>query len=180
MDAMPLIDIRDLSVGFASQAGDMLPVLRNIDFQIRRGETVGLVGESGSGKSTLALAAMGYLKAGLRVMGGSVHFGEREMFSLSRPALESIRGGKVALVPQNAGQSLTPTLRIGRQLLEAVALHSALPPGCARCACPSPRPSPPVTRMNSRAASNSAWPSPCRWRVSPTCCCSTSPPPGWM
>ena len=127
MDTLPLIDIRDLSIGFASRAGAMLPVLRNIDFQIRRGETVGLVGESGSGKSTLALAAMGYLKSGLRVMGGSVHFGEREMFSLSRPALESIRGGKVALVPQNAGQSLTPTLRVGRQLLEAVALHSALP-----------------------------------------------------
>ena len=125
---MPVLDIRDLSIGFASRAGAMLPVLRNIDFQIRRGETVGLVGESGSGKSTLALAAMGYLKTGLQVMGGSVHFGEHEMFSLSRPALESIRGGKVALVPQNAGQSLTPTLRVGRQLLEAVALHSALPP----------------------------------------------------
>ena len=125
---MPLLDIRDLSIGFASRAGTMLPVLRNIDFQIRRGETVGLVGESGSGKSTLALAAMGYLKTGLQVMGGSVHFGEHEMFSLSRPALESIRGGEVALVPQNAGQSLTPTLRVGRQLLEAVALHSALPP----------------------------------------------------
>ena len=128
MDSKPLIDIRDLSIGFASRAGAMLPVLRNIDFQIRRGETVGLVGESGSGKSTLALAAMGYLKTGLQVMGGSVHFGARDMFRLSRPELESIRGGKVALVPQNAGQSLTPTLRIGRQLLEAVALHSALAP----------------------------------------------------
>ena len=125
---MPVLDIRDLSIGFASRAGAMLPVLRNIDFQIRRGETVGLVGESGSGKSTLALAAMGYLKTGLQVMGGSVQFGEHEMFSLSRPALESIRGGKVALVPQNAGQSLTPTLRVGRQMLEAVALHSALAP----------------------------------------------------
>ena len=128
MDTLPLIDIRDLSVGFASRSGTMLPVLRNIDFQIWRGETVGLVGESGSGKSTLALAAMGYLKTGLQVMGGSVHFCEHEMFSLSRPALESIRGGKVALVPQNAGQSLTPTLRVGRQMLEAVALHSALQP----------------------------------------------------
>jgi peptide/nickel transport system ATP-binding protein len=102
--------------------------LRNIDFQIRRGETVGLVGESGSGKSTLALAAMGYLKTGLKVMGGQVNFGAQELFSLTRPALEHLRGGKIALVPQNAGQSLTPTLRIGRQLQESVALHSQLLP----------------------------------------------------
>jgi peptide/nickel transport system ATP-binding protein len=124
MDTPVLMDIRDLSIGFASRAGQMLPVLRNIDFQIRRGETVGLVGESGSGKSTLALAAMGYLKSGLRVMGGSVNFGGADLFGLGRVQLESVRGGKIALVPQNAGQSLTPTLRIGRQLEEAVALHS--------------------------------------------------------
>ena len=92
MNTQPLIDIRDLSVGFASRAGHMLPVLRNIDFQIRRGETVGLVGESGSGKSTLALAAMGYLKTGLKVMGGQVNFGAQELFSLTRPALERLRG----------------------------------------------------------------------------------------
>ena len=88
---MPVLDMRDLSIGFASRAGAMLPVLRNIDFQIRRGETVGLVGESGSGKSTLALAAMGYLKTGLQVMGGSVHFGEHEMFSLPRPTVSPRR-----------------------------------------------------------------------------------------
>jgi len=127
MDKETVLSFRDLSIGFVSRAGQLLHVLRNIDLQIQRGETVGLVGESGSGKSTLALAAMGYLKAGLQVTGGSVHFGTHDMFGLSRSALESVRGGKVALVPQNAGQSLTPTLRIGSQLLEAVALHSALP-----------------------------------------------------
>jgi peptide/nickel transport system ATP-binding protein len=128
MDKDTVLSFRDLSIGFVSRAGQLLPVLRNIDLQIQRGETVGLVGESGSGKSTLALAAMGYLKAGLQVTGGSVHFGTHDMFGLSRSALEAVRGGKVALVPQNAGQSLTPTLRVGSQLLEAVALHSALPP----------------------------------------------------
>lgn len=127
MDKETVLSFQDLSIGFVSRAGPLLHVLRNIDLQIQRGETVGLVGESGSGKSTLALAAMGYLKAGLQVTGGSVHFGTHDMFGLSRSALESVRGGKVALVPQNAGQSLTPTLRIGSQLFEAVALHSALP-----------------------------------------------------
>lgn len=120
-----LIAIRDLSIGFTSRANETLPILRNIDLTVAPGETVGLVGESGSGKSTLALAMMGYLKGGLRVLGGSVHFGDHEMFSLDVRELEDIRGGKLALIPQNAGQSLTPTLRIGHQIDEALRLHTA-------------------------------------------------------
>jgi peptide/nickel transport system ATP-binding protein len=128
MPAPPLIDIRDLSIGFTSRAGDTLAVLRNIDLAVERGETVGLVGESGSGKSTLALAAMGYLKTGLRVLGGSARFSGHDMFALPRKQLQGLRGGKVALIPQNSGQSLTPTLRVGQQLSEALRLHSDLPP----------------------------------------------------
>jgi peptide/nickel transport system ATP-binding protein len=126
-NSSPLIDIQDLSIGFAGRSGRMLPVLRNIDLQVRRGESVGLVGESGSGKSTLALAAMGYLKTGLTVMSGSARFSGNDMFGLTRPQLERVRGGKIALIPQNSGQSLTPTMRVGRQLREAIALHSDLP-----------------------------------------------------
>ena len=55
----PLIDIRDISVGFTGKSGATLPVLRNIDLKVNAGESIGIVGESGSGKSTLALAAMG-------------------------------------------------------------------------------------------------------------------------
>ncbi|MCA8967098.1 MAG: ABC transporter ATP-binding protein, partial [Planctomycetes bacterium] len=123
----PLIQVRDLSVGFTGRAGHTLPVLRNIDIAVRRGESLGLVGESGSGKSTLALAMMGYLKRGLRVIGGETRFAGLDMFSLSRKELEGIRGGRLALIPQNSGQSLTPTLRIGAQLSEALRLHSKLP-----------------------------------------------------
>lgn len=127
MNATPLIDIRDLSVGFIGRSGRQRAVLRNIDLQVRTGETVGLVGESGSGKSTLALAAMGYLKTGLKVFGGSATFCGHDMFSLGGAALQTLRGGKIGLIPQNSGQSLTPTLRIGAQLSEALRLHSALP-----------------------------------------------------
>lgn len=127
MNATPLIDIRDLSVGFIGRSGQQRAVLRNIDLQVRTGETVGLVGESGSGKSTLALAAMGYLKTGLKVFGGSATFCGHDMFSLGGAALQTLRGGKIGLIPQNSGQSLTPTLRIGAQLSEALRLHSAVP-----------------------------------------------------
>ena len=103
-----------------------MPVLRNIDLQINSGETLGLVGESGSGKSTLALATLGYLKRGLRVLNGSVEFAGEDLFHLSRQRLEKIRGKQVALIPQNSGQSLTPTQRIGQQLDEALLLHTEL------------------------------------------------------
>ena len=127
MSDAPLIDIRDLSVGFTGRSGAQRAVLRNIDLQVRRGETVGLVGESCSGKSTLALAAMGYLKTGLRVLGGKATFAGNDMFGLDGVALQRLRGGKIGLIPQNSGQSLTPTLRIGAQLAEALRLHSAVP-----------------------------------------------------
>jgi peptide/nickel transport system ATP-binding protein len=121
---MSLIDIRNISVGFTGKSGATLPVLRNIDLTVQAGESIGIVGESGSGKSTLALAAMGYLKRGLRLMEGSVAFQGQDMFACTRTELEKIRGGELALIPQNSGQSLTPTLRIGAQLIEALRLHS--------------------------------------------------------
>ena len=127
--APPIIDIRDLSIGFTGRGGSTLPVLRNVDLTVRRGESIGIVGESGSGKSTLALATMGFLKQGLRVIGGSVCFNGADMFARTRHELEAIRGGQLGLIPQNSGQSLTPTLRIGAQMAEALALHCDLKKG---------------------------------------------------
>jgi peptide/nickel transport system ATP-binding protein len=123
----PIIDVKDISVGFTAKSGATLPILRNIDLTVSEGESVGIVGESGSGKSTLALAAMGFLKRGLRLLDGSVAFRGKDMFSLTRTELEKIRGGEIALIPQNSGQSLTPTMRIGAQLIEALRLHSSVP-----------------------------------------------------
>lgn len=103
-----------------------MPILRNIDLEVGEGETIGLVGESGCGKSTLALAMMGYLKSGLSVLEGESLFRGRNVFEMDERALQDIRGGDLALIPQNAGQSLTPTSRIGRQIDESVKLHTKL------------------------------------------------------
>ena len=124
MSNAPLILVKDLSIGYTSRAGDTLPILRNIDLSLHKGDTIGLVGESGCGKSTLALAMMGYLKTGLRVLDGESHFKGHNVFDLDHKALEDIRGGDLAMMPQNAGQSLTPTMRIGEQINEALLLHT--------------------------------------------------------
>ena len=126
MSKHPFINMKNLSVGFDSRSGKTIQVLRNVSLEISRGESIGLVGESGSGKSTLALAAMGYFKRGLRILQGSTHFDGIDMLAMERDELQKIRGGRLALIPQNSGQSLTPTMRIGQQLTEALRLHSEM------------------------------------------------------
>ena len=123
MAAPPLLDIRKLCVGFRSRAGTILPVLHEVDLGVCRGESLGIVGESGSGKSTLALAAMGYLRHGLQRLSGEVIYDGRDMFGLLPAELARVRGGKLGLIPQNSGQALTPTQRIGAQIREALQLH---------------------------------------------------------
>jgi len=122
----PLLEIQGLGVGFTDRAGRVREVLRDVDLSVHAGQTLGLVGESGSGKSTLALAAMAYLKPGLRRTAGAVRFEGQDLFDLPEAALQRLRGGVIGLVPQNAGQALTPTSRVARQIDESLQLHTAL------------------------------------------------------
>ena len=121
-----LIKIDNLSLGFTGKQGQQAPILRGISLELRQGETLGIVGESGSGKSTVALAMMGYLKPGLSVFSGSASFDGNNMFALPEKQRAALRGSKIALIPQNAGQALTPTLTIGAQIDEALRLHTNL------------------------------------------------------
>ena len=118
--------VKNLSIGFNSQKGKQISILRNVSTNIKKGETVGIVGESGSGKSTLALAMMGYIKQGLFPLKGECLFKSEDLLKMSSRQLEKIRGRKIAMIPQNAGQALTPNLKIGYQIDEALKLHTDL------------------------------------------------------
>ncbi|RVU31137.1 ABC transporter ATP-binding protein [Neptunomonas marina] len=122
-----ILHVQDFSLGYRNRAGDLVSVLRHINLEIRQGESIGLVGESGCGKSTLALAMMAFLRGGSEVISGQIDFHGGNLFTLSSAKLASLRGGKVGLIPQNAGQSLTPTMKIEAQLTEALRLHSNVP-----------------------------------------------------
>lgn len=120
-----LIKVDNLSLGFIRDNRQQ-PILRHISLSVKAGECLGIVGESGSGKSTLALALMGYLKQGLSVFEGEVYFAKQPLFALSAKQLNRLRGGQIALIPQNAGQALTPTLTVGAQIAESLQLHTKL------------------------------------------------------
>lgn len=128
----PIVDIQGLTIGYHTKYGDLVHVLRDVSLQLQPGETLGLVGESGCGKSTLGQAMMGYLRAGSQVLAGKIYFQANDIFGLSSKALESIRGKAIALIPQNAGQSLTPTMRVGKQIVEALELNANMTGRAAR------------------------------------------------
>ncbi|MGA6228142.1 dipeptide ABC transporter ATP-binding protein, partial [Streptomyces umbrinus] len=116
-----IVSVTELSVAYRSggSGGRDVPVVREVSLDVLPGQTHALVGESGSGKSTVAATLLGHLRHGSRVTGGSVRVGGADVFALAARELRRLRGGTVAMVAQNAGHALTPSMRIGRQIAEA-------------------------------------------------------------
>ena len=116
-----------LSARFSVRYGEKPPVLRDAQFEIRRGEVLGLVGQSGSGKSTLAMAILGLLDRKQAKAEGAIEFDGCDLLRLRERELRGLRGRKVALVLQSPLSSLNPALRIRTQLKEAWGAHAAGP-----------------------------------------------------
>ena len=111
-----------LSVSYGGKA-----VLRDVEFEIRRGEVLGLVGQSGSGKSTLAMAILGLLDAKRARVEGTVNFQGSNLLQLRERELRERRGRVLALVLQSPLSSLNPALKIRTQLKEAWRAHASGP-----------------------------------------------------
>ena len=114
------LEVKGLEVGLGKHGPD---VVSDVSFSVRAGEVFGLVGESGSGKTTVALALLAYARRGLAIRSGSVLLDGLDVLSLSRSDLRSLRGARVAYVPQDPGAALNPALRVGKQLVEPLAVH---------------------------------------------------------
>ena len=116
-----LLEITDLNVHFATPDGDVHAV-KNASLSISESECLGIVGESGSGKSQLFLAAFGLL-AGNGRASGSVKYRGREILGAPTPQLNTLRGSAVTMIFQDPLTSLTPHMKIGAQIMEALVLH---------------------------------------------------------
>jgi peptide/nickel transport system ATP-binding protein len=121
--APPLLSVRGLRIVIPGREGDRTAV-ENVDFEVSRGEVLGIVGESGSGKSLSMLAVMGLLPARMRVSGSVVLDGE-EILGLPERQMRRLRGGRVAMIFQDPMMALNPVLTIGAQVSEALELHNS-------------------------------------------------------
>jgi microcin C transport system ATP-binding protein len=115
---MSLIEVENLTVAFGERR-----VVENVSFTLDRGETLALVGESGSGKSLTALSLLRLLPPGA-VATGHIRIDGRDVLGMAERELRNLRGGKAGMIFQEPMTSLNPLHRIGRQVAEAVTLHT--------------------------------------------------------
>jgi microcin C transport system ATP-binding protein len=126
----PLLSIRDLNVRFR-QGEELIPAVRGVSLEVRKGETLALVGESGSGKSVTALSVVRLLAPNAELE-GRILFEGRDLLAASARELRGIRGDRISMIFQEPMTSLNPLHTVGRQVSETMILHRGLGRSAAR------------------------------------------------
>ncbi len=121
-----LLEIKDLATRFHTDSG-IVNAVNGVSYTLGEGETLGVVGESGCGKSVHALSIMRLIP----VPPGDIHQGEvlyngRDLLKISDNEMRRIRGGEIAMIFQDPMTSLNPVMKIGKQITEALLLHTGM------------------------------------------------------
>ncbi|PTV77133.1 ABC transporter ATP-binding protein [Agrobacterium pusense] len=121
-----IIDARNIAVTFKVEHG-MVEAVKDISFQLYRGETIAIVGESGSGKSVTARTVMGLLtKRATVAKSAVVRFNGDDILKFSSRQRRALRGNRISMIFQEPMSSLNPIYTIGSQIVEAIRIHSKL------------------------------------------------------
>jgi len=121
-----IIDARNIAVTFRVEHGTVEAV-KDISFQLYRGETIAIVGESGSGKSVTARTVMGLLTKRASVSkSATVRFNGDDILKFSSRQRRALRGNRISMIFQEPMSSLNPIYTIGSQIVEAIRVHSKL------------------------------------------------------
>lgn len=120
-----ILEVRNLSINFKTYAGNV-QAIRDISFDLRKGETLAIVGESGSGKSVTTRSIMGLNAPNADIVSGSINFKGEDILKKSEKQLSKLRGKSIAEIFQDPMTSLDPTMKIGRQVAEPLMIHQGL------------------------------------------------------
>jgi len=116
-----VLSVRDLTVRFPSDDGEVKAV-DGVTFDVAANQVLGVVGESGSGKSVTSMAILGLLPPKAKIT-GEVLFGGQNLLTLPEKEVRKLRGGRMAMVFQDALAALNPVYKVGMQIAEAVHIH---------------------------------------------------------
>ena len=117
------LSVNNLKVSFRTDAGKVQAV-RNISFDLYKGETLAIVGESGSGKSVTSKAVMGISAGNSIYEGGEILYDGQDLTRIPEEEMHKLRGDKIAMIFQDPLSSLNPIMRIGKQITEAMLLKN--------------------------------------------------------
>ena len=115
------LQVRNLRISFRTVSGK-LQAVRDISFDLHKGETLAIVGESGSGKSVTSKAILGILAGNSIVEDGEILYDGMDLLKIGEDDFYKIRGDKISMIFQDPLSSLNPIMRIGKQLTEAMLL----------------------------------------------------------
>ena len=118
-----VLSVNNLAINFKTDNG-ILKAVRNISFDLNRGETLCIVGESGSGKSVTSKAIMGILANNAIIEDGNIMYRGENLLEVSEDEFYKIRGHKIGMIFQDPLSSLNPIVRIGKQITEAMLINS--------------------------------------------------------
>ena len=121
----PLVEVRDLTVRFATPEG-LLAALSGVDFAVGAGEVMTILGESGSGKSVTLRALMRLLPPRRTTVGGTIRIGEHHIDRLDERRMSELRGALVAMVFQEPMLAFDPVYTVGRQIVETILRHEGV------------------------------------------------------
>jgi len=119
------LEVNNLSVSFKVEEGEVQAV-RNVSFNLKKGETLAIVGESGCGKSVLCKSLMRILPYNGYIKNGEVLLKSSDLVKKSEKEMEDIRGKNISMIFQDPMTSLNPTISIGKQIAEAVIIHQGI------------------------------------------------------
>ena len=117
------LSVNNLKISFRTDAGKVQAV-RDISFDLYKGETLAIVGESGSGKSVTSKAIMGISAVNSIHEGGEILYNGQDLLRIPEEEMHKLRGDKIAMIFQDPLSSLNPIMRIGKQITEAMLLKN--------------------------------------------------------